>query len=116
MIVWLEIRLSTEQFEKVVDHIANSMFFGVKRLAPNLRHVVFHSIGDHMHDDNQIIEDADIYIEKKISDKNIDSKSLATIISDKNWNLKFTDLDRSLNVIIDKITGMITYRKLLKYE
>lgn len=116
MIVWLEIELNKVDFGKLCDHIDNNMFFGVKRIGPNLQHVVFHSIGDDLIDteDSYDITRSEIFIEKKIEDKKLSKEALANIISDKNWYLKFVYGNTMLSIVVDKISGYITYRKLRK--
>lgn len=109
--IYLSLELNNAEFRKVVRHIHNNMFFGVKRIAPNLRHLVLHSIGDQKNDD---LSTSEVFIEKQIQDSNISTDEMTDIIKNLNWYLKLSCGYEHYLVTIDKRTDMITDRDFTK--
>ena len=118
MSVWLEIELPAEKFYKIVKHITYNMFFGVHRLSTNLRHVILHSIGDALdrHGDLQNFRKAEVFLEQRIKDEDIDPNSLKEILEHKNWNIKLlnkAEKNSSFYFVVDKESGYILDRSVL---
>ena len=118
MIIWLKIELDQEDYSKIIKHVHTAMFFGIKRIAPNLRHLILHSVGDNLDftGDLQDISKAEVFLEKKIEDGNINKDNLKAILLDKNWYIKFIckDVeDQFYEVVIDKKSEFIIDRQFM---
>lgn len=113
--VWLRIDLDIEDYTKIIKHIHKNMFLGVKRLAPNLQHLVIHSVGDNLDltGDLQNIQQAEIFLEKKIEDSKITVDNLTSIIKDSKWHIRFAcpeDEGLKYEIVIDKKSDLIEER------
>lgn len=115
MIVWLNIEVNIIEYKKLVKHITDNMFFGIKRISTNLRHILFHSIGDAMHDDLQDFEHAEIFIEQKIDDKDLEPDIIKEIIKNDKWYIRINypskDIKKYFLFIVDKESDLILFRE-----
>ena len=118
MIIWLKIELDQEDYSRIIKHVHTAMFFGIKRIAPNLRHLILHSVGDNLDftGDLQDVSKAEVFFEKKIEDGNINKDNLKAILADKNWYIKFickSVEDQFYEIVIDKKSEFILDRQFM---
>lgn len=118
MIIWLKIELDQEDYSRIIKHVHTAMFFGIKRIAPNLRHLILHSVGDNLDftGDLQDVQKAEVFLEKKIEDGNINRDNLKAILADKNWYIKFICKgveEQFYEIVIDKKSEFIIDRQFM---
>lgn len=113
--VWLKATLTKEEYNRTIAHIHNAMFFAIRRVAPNLRHIVLHSIGDEIDvTDADWPKKAEVFLEKKIEDNSITTEALTSIIKGPVWHVKFCCYDDNslfYSIIVEKKTDLIVERE-----
>jgi len=92
------------------------MFFGIKRIAPNLEHLILHSIGDNLDTTGNLqdIQVAEVFLEKKIDSSKISVEALTNVIKDPAWHIRFTcseNAELKYEIIIDKKSDHIISRE-----
>lgn len=117
MIVWISLEVDAQEYQKLAKHIQNNMFFGIKRIAKNLQHMIFHSIGDHMYEDIQDIENAEIFLQQKIEDDTLKPDVLKNILEDDKWYIRTKCPNKNkkegntLFFIVEKESDLILFRE-----